>query len=140
VLDFFMGHPERNPSLRHTAPNLIGSHAPFTASNISAMFPGGAPEGLVRGHVSLSHTLAAGVSRGVLRDLSPAEVVPVLRELLGWNARGVEGGDVDVGCLKGLSVRVSSREVTPARGGDEFPRYGEVEWWDVVTGGKVEGG
>ena len=84
--------------------------------------------------------LAAGVSRGVLRDLSPAEVVPVLRELLRWRARGVEGGDVDVGCLKGLSVRVSSRLVTPADRGDEFPEYGEVEWWDVVTGRKVGGG
>ena len=104
------------------------------------MFPGGAPEGLVRGHVSLSHTLAAGVSRGVVRDLTPAEVVPALRELLRWSARGVEGGYVDVGCLKGLSVRVSSREVTPAEGGNEFPRYGEVEWWDVVTSGKVGGG
>lgn len=139
TLDFFMGEPEADPTLRPTAPHLIGSHAAFIAGDLAAMFPAGAPEGLVQGHVSLSHTLAAGLDRGLLRDLSPRHVAPLLERLLRWNARSVDGRDVDVGSLKNLSVLVSSRTVEPAARGDVFPTYGELHYWPVITKGKVGG-
>jgi tyrosinase len=139
LLDFFMGSPEPDPALRSTASNLIGSHTTLFSGNISAMFPDGAPETLMQGYVSLSHTLAAGAERGALGDLSPECVIPVLTEMLTWNARGVDGADIDMGQLKGLSVRVSSRKVRPARHGGEFPRYGKVRYWDGITKGKVRG-
>jgi hypothetical protein len=129
-IDFFMGTPEPNPTLRPTASNLIGSHAQFIAYNISMMFPTGPPQGLVQGHVSLSHTLVVGLDRGLLLDLSPQHVVPLLAKQLQWNARSPDGSDVNVKALKGLSIAVSSRTVKPAISVSEFPRM------ESCTGGR----
>jgi tyrosinase len=140
LIDLFMGVPEPDPALRSTASNLIGSHTTLFSGNATEIFPNGAPDILMQGYVSLSHTLAAGVVRGVLANLRPESVVPVLTEMLMWNARGVDGRDIELAGLAGLSVRVSSRVVRPARHGREFPRYGSVQWWDGVVRGKVGGG
>ena len=139
VIDFFMGDPEQNPQLRATAANLVGSHAQFIANDISKMFPTGAPQGLVQGHVSLSHTLAAGLNRGLIRDLSPQNVVPLLQEQLRWSARSVDGCDVDLSELGGLSITVSSKTVRRASSLSEFPTYGKQHFWPMVTHGKPGG-
>jgi hypothetical protein len=138
-IDFFMGTPEPNPTLRPTASNLIGSHAQFIAYNISMMFPTGPPQGLVQGHVSLSHTLVVRLDRGLLQDLSPQHVVPLLAKQLQWNRRSPDGSHVDVKALKGLSIAVSSRTVKPAISVSEFPTYRELHWWPRVTRGNTGG-
>lgn len=139
VIDFFMGEPESNPSLRGTAANLIGSHAQFIASDISMTLPEGAPQSPVQGHVSLSHTLAAALNRGLVPDLGPEIVVPLLAQHLRWNVRSVDGDDIDVSALEGLSIIVTSRTVKLATSIDEFPTYGQLHYWPMATHGKAGG-
>jgi tyrosinase len=139
AIDFFMGEPESDPRLRGTAANLIGSHAQFIASHISTMFPDGVSQSLVQGQVSLSHTLAAGLNRGLIRDLSPQSVVPILKKQLSWNARSADGYDIDVAALTGLSIIVTSRTAKLATSCNEFPTYGLLRYWPMVTCGKIGG-
>lgn len=139
TIDFFMGEPEPDPALRSTAPNLIGSHSQFITGNVSQMFPDGPPQGLLQGYVSLSHTLVAGLNRGVVRDLSPQNIVPLLLKQLQWNARSADGRDVDVSNLKDLSIIVSSRTAQPATSQSEFPKYGQLRYWPMITIGKTGG-
>ena len=139
AIDFFMGDPEPDPRLRATAANLIGSHAQFIASDISKMFPNGVPNGLVQGHVSLSHTLAAGLNRGLVRDLSPQNVVPLLQKQLRWSARSTDGFDIDLSTLKGLSIVVSSKTVRLASSTCEFPTYGNTHFYPMATRGRPGG-
>jgi hypothetical protein len=139
AIDFFMGEPERKPALRSTAPNLIGSHSQFITSNAAQMFPNSVPKGLVQGYVSLSHTLAAALRRGLIQDLRPQHVVPLLSQQLRWNARSADGCDVNVNDLEGLSIIVSSRTVHPAISRSEFPKYGRLRYWPRITAGKPGG-
>jgi tyrosinase len=139
AIDFFMGEPESDPRLRGTAANLIGSHAQFIASDISTMLPDAVSQSLVQGHVSLSHILAAGLNRGLIRDLSPQSVVPILKKQLSWNARSAYGCDIDVAALGGLSIIVTSRTAKLATSGNEFPTYGLLHYWPMVTHGKIGG-
>ena len=138
-IDFFMGDAPDDVSARPTAANLIGTYAQFNPANVTMLHPDGFPEGQVRGEVSMTHTLAAGVSRGVLRDLSARSVVPLLCQALNWKVRTPTGEEVPATALSGLSISVSTRPVVPRTAGDRFPVYGAVQWLDSVTEGKLCG-
>ncbi|OAG39398.1 hypothetical protein AYO21_06414 [Fonsecaea monophora] len=135
-IDFFMGDPPEEVSAWPAAPNLVGTYAQFNAANVTMLHPNGLPEGQVRGEISMTHTLAAGVSRGVLRDLSPRTVTPLLRHALNWRARTPAGDEVPLSALSGLSISVSTRPVVPRDTKDSFPVYGAVQWLGPVTEGK----
>lgn len=135
-IDFFMGEAPAEVSSWATAKNLIGTYAQFNPANVSMLHPEGFPEGQVHGEVSMTHTLAAGLSRGVIRDLSPRSVVPVLRKALNWRARTPADEEVPVTSLTGLSISVSSKSVVPRTARDRFPVYGATQWQSDVTEGK----
>jgi tyrosinase len=135
-IDFFMGDAPGEISQWPTAANLIGTYAQFNPANLTLFHPDGFPQGQVRGEIPLTHTLAAGVSRGVLRDLSPRSVVPLLQKALTWKARTPAGEEVPVTGLSGLSISVSTRPVVPRTARNRFPQYGAVQWLDSVTDGK----
>ncbi|KIX98768.1 uncharacterized protein Z520_05229 [Fonsecaea multimorphosa CBS 102226] len=135
-IDFFMGDPPDEVSAWPAAPNLVGTYAQFNPANVTMLHPNGFPEGQVRGEISVTHTLAAGVSRGVLRDLSPRSVAPLLRQALSWRARTPAGEEVPISALSGLSISVSTRPVVPRNTEDAFPVYGAVQWLPGVTEGK----
>ncbi|ETN37390.1 uncharacterized protein HMPREF1541_08381 [Cyphellophora europaea CBS 101466] len=138
-LDFFMGDPPEDVASWSTAPELVGSHSQFIPFNVPAMFPNGAPRGLSQGEVSLTHVLSAGVSRGFLRDLSPAIVLPVLRDALTWRARTPDNCEVNLADLAGLSIAVASKRTWPTTVKDRFPSYGQLEWHHEATAGKIGG-
>ncbi len=139
TIHFFMGNAPTDPSLWPAAPNLIGTHAQFIAADVSMMYPNGAPTGLLQGEISLTHTLAAGVSRGLLADLTPASVLPLLAESLNWRARAADGCAIDIDSLADLSIAVGSRQVQPATSIDEFPIYGDTQYHAEATQGKCGG-
>ncbi|KIW91999.1 uncharacterized protein Z519_06981 [Cladophialophora bantiana CBS 173.52] len=139
-IDFFMGDAPDEVSSWPTAPNLIGTYAQFSPANVTMLHPNGFPQGQVRGEISMTHTLAAGVSRGALRDLSPRSVTPLLRHALNWKARTPAGEEVPLSALSGLSISVSTRPVVPRNTKYSFPVYGAVQWLSSVTEGKPCGG
>jgi tyrosinase len=139
TIHFFIGDPPADPNTWSAAPNLIGSHAQFTAANVSLLYPQGAPVGLQQGEISLTHMLAAGVARGLLSDLTPASVIPLLAQSLNWRARAADGGEINVDTLTGLSIAVGSRQVQPAATQVEFPIYGETQYHTKATQGKYGG-
>ncbi|ETI25886.1 hypothetical protein G647_02663 [Cladophialophora carrionii CBS 160.54] len=135
-IDFFMGNAPNEVSQWPTAANLIGTYAQFNPANVTLFHPNGFPQGQVRGEISMTHTLATGVSRGLLRDLSPRSVVPLLQKALTWKARTPAGEEVPVTALSGLSISVSTRPLVPRTARNRFPQYGAVQWLDSVTDGK----
>ena len=139
TLHFFIGDPPADPNAWSTAPNLIGSHGQFIAANVSLFYPQGFPTGLQQGEVSLTHTLAAGVARGLLADLTPRSVLPLLAQSLYWRARGADGCEIDVESLADLSIAVGSRQVQPAATEKKFPIYGETQYHVEATQGKCGG-
>lgn len=139
AIHFFMGNPPTDSSLWSIAPNLIGSHAQFIAANVTTMYPLGPPDGLLRGEISLTHTLAAGVARGILVDLTPPSVLPMLAGMLNWRARSADGREIDLGSLTDLSIAVGSRRVQPAGTSSDFPVYGAVQHHAEATHGKRGG-
>jgi tyrosinase len=139
ALHFFIGDPPADPNSWPGAPNLIGSHGQFIAANVSLWYPKGFPAGLQQGEISLTHTLAAGVSRGLLVDLTPASVIPLLAQSLNWRARTVDGCEIDVGSLADLSIAVGSRQVRLPATQIEFPIYGETQYYAEATRGKCGG-
>ena len=138
-IDFFMGKPPSDPAAWATARNLIGTHSQFIAANVSTIHPGNVPQGMLQGEISMTHTLAAGVSRGLLSDLSPASVVPLLAQSLTWRARGPDGCEIDVARLTDLSIAVGSRRVEPASSIYDFPSYEAMEFHAEATEGKSGG-
>jgi tyrosinase len=138
-LDFFMGSPPKDPKLWSTAANLVGTHSQFITSSISMTRPNNLPIRVSRGEVSITHTLAAGVQRGLLADLSPAAAVPVLKDLLTWRARSANGCEIDVDTLDRLSISVGSRTSKPTLVENQFPEYGPIEWHFAATEGKPGG-
>ncbi|KAL2406782.1 Polyphenol oxidase 1 [Exophiala dermatitidis] len=139
LIDFFMGEAPADVPARVTAKNLIGTYAQFGPANATLIHPDGYPGGQVQGEISMTHTLAAGVLRGVLQDLSPRSVVPLLRMGLNWKARTAAGQDVPLSDLSGLAISVFSRSLVPTTSRDRFPVYGAVQWQDSVTEGKPQG-
>ncbi|KAL6244485.1 hypothetical protein RBB50_008727 [Rhinocladiella similis] len=135
-IDFFIGDPPSDVTLRPTAKNLIGSYAQFGHANVSLIHPEGAPEGQVGSEVSMTHVLAAGVMRGVLKDLSPESVIPLLQKALHWRARTATGDEVPLEAVSGLSISVYSRSVVPTDADDRFPQYGPIQWQRSATNGK----
>lgn len=136
VIDFFMGEAPEEVCSWATAPNLVATYAQFGPANVTALHPNGYPRGQVRGEISITHTLAAGVSRGLIPNLSPESVVPILRRALNWRARTPSGIEISLDELAGLSVSVSSRAAVPSGARDRFPVYGPVEWQGSVIRGK----
>ena len=136
LIDFFMGDPPEDVSCWATAGNLIGTYAQFGPANVTTLHPNGSPAGQVRGELSITHTLAAGILRGVIPSLSPEHVVPLLTRALNWRARTPTGHEVPIEALSGLSISVSSRSAVPSNARDRFPIYGAVEWQESVTAGK----
>ncbi|EXJ88381.1 hypothetical protein A1O1_05311 [Capronia coronata CBS 617.96] len=139
AIDFFMGDAPTEASLWATAKNLIGTYAQFSPANATFLHPNGYPAGQVQGEISMTHTLAAGVLRGVIPDLSPRAVLPLLRKGLNWKARTAAGLEVPVSSLSGLAISVFSRPVVPTTSKDRFPMYGAVQWQDSATQGKACG-
>ena len=135
-IDFFMGGPPGDVSSWPTAKNLIGTYAQFGPANVSTIHPDGAPEGQVSSEISMTHVLAAGALRGVLKDLSPESVVPLLQQALHWRARTAMGEEVPINALSGLSISVYSRSLTRRSADDQFPNYGPVQWHRSATEGK----
>ena len=105
----------------------------FIATNVSCLFPNGAPSGTLQGEMSLTHTLIAGVDRGLIANLEPETVVPLLQEGLHWRAKASDGSEFNITELKGLAISVGSRRLTPSRTVDQFPVYGNIEWHPDVT-------
>lgn len=138
-LHFFMGPPPVDVSSWSTAKNLIGSQSQFIVSDVRAMFPAGAPRGLSRGEVPLTHVLLAGVERGFLPDLSPASVVPILRKALSWRARTADNREIELSQLSGLSISVGSKVTVPTTREDRFPVYAPIIWHPEATAGKTGG-
>jgi hypothetical protein len=58
--------------------------------------------------------LAAGVACGLLSDLTPASVIPLLAQSLNWRARAADGCEINVDSLIDLSIAVGSRQVRSA--------------------------
>lgn len=138
-LHFFMGLPPDDIRMWSAAPNLVGTESQFIAANVSAMFPASRPSASSRGEMPLTHTLLAGVNRGLLRDLSPRTVVPVLQDVLTWRATTPDGSEVDLTQLSGLSISVGSRKTIPTTNMNQFPTYGPIIWHPEATVGKVGG-
>jgi tyrosinase len=136
AIDFFMGDAPESATDWPAAKNLIGTFAQFGPANVSTMHPEGNPKGQIQGEVSLTHTLAAGVSRGIILSLAPQHVVPVLRRALHWKARTPAGRQIPLDALTGLTVAVSSKSVMPPKATDQFPRYGIPQWQVAATEGK----
>jgi len=139
VIDFFMGQVPEDVCSWATAPNLVATYAQFGPANSTVLHPNGYPSGQVRGEISITHTLAAGVSRGLIASLSSEHVVPLLRQALNWRARTPSGVEISLDELSGLSISVSSRSLVPSSVRDGFPVYGPVEWQGSVVRGKPGG-
>ena len=139
TIHFFIGDPPADPNAWSAAPNLIGSHGQFIAVNVSLLYPQGFPAGLQQGEISLTHTLAAGVARGLLFDLTPVSVLPLLAQSLNWRARAADGCEINIDSLADLSIAVGSRQVRSAATQVEFPIYGETQYYVEATQGKCGG-
>lgn len=135
LIDFFMGDAPHDVSSWASAKNLIGTYAQFGPANVSLLHPE-PPAGQVSSEIAMTHTLAAGVHRGFLKDLSPSSVVPLLRKGLNWRARNAMGEEIPLSTLSGLVISVYSRSVIPANTTDQFPVYGPLQWERSVTKGK----
>lgn len=136
VIDFFMGDAPEEVASWALADNLIATYAQFGPANATSVHAEGGSGGQVSGEISITHTLAAGVSRGIIPSLSPRYVVPLLRRALTWKARTPCGVEVEVEQLSGLSIAVSSKSVVPSNARNRFPLYGAVEWQGSATEGK----
>ncbi len=139
ALYFFIGDPPADPTTWPTASNLVGTQGQFINGDVDQMHPEGRPAGIVEGELSLTHTILAGMDRGYISSLSPADVLPVLVPGLQWRARAADGCEISCENLSGFLVSVGSRPVEPARDEDCFPKYGEVQWHGEVTTGKIGG-
>jgi tyrosinase len=139
LIDFFVGSPPISPLDWPTAPNLVGSHAQFIATNSDLMHPDGFPDAVTHGEVSLTHYLMAGARRGALANLQPTSVIPFLMKSLNWRARDMEGCALELESLAALSISVGSQVVRPAKLCDQFPTYSELEIYANITAGKPGG-
>ena len=136
VIDFFMGDAPEEVASWALAANLIATYSQFGPANATSLAADGESGGQVSGEISITHTLAAGVSRGIIPSLSPRHVIPLLRRALTWKARTPCGLEVKVEELSGLSISVSSKSVVPTNARNRFPLYGAVEWQGSATEGK----
>ena len=139
ALYFFMGEPPADPTTWPSASNLVASQGQFINADVAAMHPEGFPGGTIEGEVALTHILVGGVHHGIIADLSPGSVLPVLQKGLLWRASTPDGCEIDCAELSGLQISVGSRPVEPAKDESCFPTYGEAEWHGDVTQGKTGG-
>lgn len=79
------------------------------------------------------------VSSGIIPDLKPEHVIPLLKKQLSWHVQGFDDKPVTTGNVKGLKVFVVGQEVTRAETADQFPGYGELVVYGDVTRGIVGG-
>jgi hypothetical protein len=103
------------------------------------------PSTIISGQVPLTHALAQAVDDGILPNLDPANVVPLLTSSLEWRIQKTDNAAVDAKDLVdgkgkgGLRIGIMSRVVTPRVAADAFPVYGEWTNWPSVTVDKVGG-
>ena len=127
TLYFFMGDAPIDASSWATTSNLIGSYTQLVPSGPEQMFPGGVPNTIQHGAVSLTHTLAAGVARGLVKDLTPTSVVPILRQHMTWRAKSHNGTVLDMDHIAGLKISVWSRTMQPITSVRRRPIYGSFK-------------
>lgn len=138
-IDFFIGAPPLNPVAWSTAPNLVGSHAQFIATNSHLMRQDSLPNAISHGEVSLTRHLTTGIRSGALVGLEPDSVIPFLTRSLKWRARDMDGCELQLDSLAALSISVGSQIVRPAKNINQFPTYSEMEIYANITAGKPGG-
>ncbi|RMD41599.1 hypothetical protein DV735_g3553, partial [Chaetothyriales sp. CBS 134920] len=129
----FIGDPPEDTSQWTWAPNLVGALGQFIPINATDLFPNGPPAGESEGQIALTHAALTGVNRGIIPDLSPDAVLPLLRDTLQWRVQAAEGCEIDIGSLTGLSIQIGSRGARPATHPDEFPIYDDIEWHETLS-------
>jgi tyrosinase len=132
TIHFFIGDPPADPNAWSATPNLIGGHAQ-SLPNVSLLYPQGSTAGLQQGEISLTHTLATGIARGLLSGLTPASVIPRLAQSLNWRARAADGCEIHVDSLTDLSIAVSCMQVRSAATQAEFPIHGATQYHIKTT-------
>jgi len=148
-IHFFLGPFADRPSTWSYDTALAGSHTIFASSSSSSASSSSssarssssasASDATVYGQIPLTHALTAAVAAGLLPDLDPEHVVPVLTKQLAWRVQRFDDSAVDVKALPSLQVHVVGQEVTAAAGPSEFPGFGEMVAYMEVTRGKVGG-
>ncbi|MCJ1361156.1 hypothetical protein MMC16_000253 [Acarospora aff. strigata] len=136
-IHFFLGPFSDKPSTWSYDPALAGSHTIFASSSSCSLQAGSSTT--VYGQIPLTHSLANAVSSGILRDLSPSEVIPLLTKSLQWRVQQFDDSAVDAKLLPSLQVNVVGQEVKPAAKQSDFPAFGEVVAYKTVTAGKAGG-
>jgi len=116
------------------------SPAPTPSSPLPPLLPAPpVPTQLFYGQIPLTHALNVAVAAGVLPDLDPVNVVPVLKKQLTGRAQRFDDSAVDVKALPSLQVHVVGQEVKPAANQSEFPVFGNMVAYKDVTAGKAGG-
>jgi tyrosinase len=140
----FLGEPAAGtsgPDLAF-APELVGRVTVLGRGRSSAAcarcVAGRRAELVVSGTVPLTEDLRAAVAAGHLASLSAADVLPYLREKLGWKVTLFDGAETPAGGVDGLVVSVVSTAAEEVEG--ELPVYsGVYETHPEATEGKPAG-
>lgn len=133
---FFLGPFADNPTTWSYDPALAGSHTIFAASAPAS----NQASNIVFGQIPLTHSLEKAMTSGILPDLSPSNVIPVLKKQLNWRIQRFDDSAVDVKEVPSLQVHVVGQEVHPAKDPKkDFPIFGEMVAYDSVTAGKAGG-
>jgi hypothetical protein len=131
-IHFFYGPYPSDWDQYDDALNLIGTYQTFTGKPVPA------DPVLSHSQISLSPVLAYALQHGVISDLDPDAVKPVLLANLNWRVTDASGDDItsnDVVKKIRLRIVVVSRTVSPLKVGedDRFPQYGSwVEHPDLT--------
>ena len=139
AIDFFMGHPPESKSAWSTAPNLIGSFVNLASPPVGKSHAVVSAAGSIHGGVSLTHIIAAGTARGVIKDPSIHGITSVLTEHLNWRGRSLDGHEISLDELCGLRISVTSQAATPIKRMSELPQYGPIRTHLNVTMHKLGG-
>lgn len=91
------------------------------------------------GQIPLTHALAVLVSSGIILDLTPASVTPLLTSQLTWRIQLFDDTVVDAEAVSGLKIYVVGQEVQQSASASEFPSYGPLVPYKGVTSGKAGG-
>ena len=135
-IHFFLGTPPTSPSTWSFASTLIASHTVLTTPTISNLTN---QTQTLFGQIPLTHALAALVASGIISDLTPASVRPLLTSQLSWRIQKFDDSAVHVSAVSGLKIYVVGQEVQQSASASEFPSYGQLVAYTGVTAGKIGG-
>jgi len=135
-IHFFLGAVSPDPATWSFAHNLVGSHSVLSLSTPSSPTT---PAPISYGQIPLTHALMPLVSSGIIPNLKPEHVVPLLKKQLSWRVQGFDDKPLTTRDIKGLKVFVVGQEVTQAERADQFPGYGELVVYGDVTRGMIGG-